>query len=170
MPSHPTRAARGRRARATVAGCLLLTTGTVAGCGSGGKYLASAPVDTAATPSAAPTADAVLLGKGMLASAVSLDIKGPTEFVVFRRVIPPGKTVGWHQHEGPETAVLTKGSFTLLRKGACKPVTYHPGQAWYVPANTPHIGRNDGTEPAEFVVTYLLRPGAPYRTDAPAAC
>jgi len=112
----------------------------------------------------------VLLGKGTIRDGVIIDTKGPSQFVVFRRIIAPGGTTGWHHHEGPETAVLLKGTLTLFRKGGCKPVTYHPGDAWNIPADVPHMGRNDGTEPAEFLVSYLLRPGAPYRTDTPAAC
>jgi|GEM_PF-884180 len=168
MPSSLIRAARGRLARAAVAGCLLVAVGTLAGCGD--SFSDRVALSAVQGRLAAPNPGAGLLGRGTIAGRVIIDTKGPAVFSVFTKVIPPGGTTGWHRHDGPETSVLTEGTLTFLRKGACRPVTYHAGDGVFVPANTPHLARNDGSEPAEIVVTYLLRPEAPDRMDTAPAC
>jgi quercetin dioxygenase-like cupin family protein len=119
-------------------------------------------------PSAAPTGP-VLLGKGAIAGQVKLAIKDPV-FSVRTVTIPPGGTTGWHRHDGTETSVVTRGRLNLFRAGACKALELGPGDALFIPDGTAHMARNDGDVPAEVTVTYLLRPGAPDRADAPAAC
>ncbi len=95
---------------------------------------------------------------------------GPAVFTVRTVVLPPGGTTGWHRHPGTEMSIVRSGSVTLLRKGACRPVRIGPGQAAFVADAEPHLARNEGTEPAELVVTYLLAPEAADSVDVPAAC
>jgi len=160
-PYSPTRRLRSVIAAVTVCAFVL------AGCGDGSSDVQA----TAATATPTPTAAGpVVLGKGLIADGVKLDTGGPAEFSVLVRTIPPGGTTGWHTHPGSETSIVTKGEVTVLRAGACKPMVYRAGDGVFVPAGTAHVARNDGGVPAEIVVTYLLKPGAPDRAPAPAAC
>lgn len=111
----------------------------------------------------------MLLGKGVVPGTVKIAIEGPA-FSVRTVTIPPGGTTGWHRHEGTETSVVTKGELILVRAGACKQRVLGPGDALFIPDGEAHMARNDGDVPAEVTVTYLLKPDAPDRADAPAAC
>jgi quercetin dioxygenase-like cupin family protein len=125
--------------------------------------------DAVAAPTPAPAAP-VLLGKGLIPGGVKYDSEGPASFSVRIVTLAPGAESGWHVHNGTETSVVTKGELTLFRKGACKGKVLKPGDAVFIPANTPHLARNTGSEPAEISVTYLLKPDAPDRADAKPAC
>lgn len=130
------------------------------------------PATTAAAPaptSAAP-AGPVLVGSGTIADPVEIDTPGAAVFSVRTVVVPPGGSTGWHLHPGTETSIVTAGEITLIRAEDCEPETYRAGDAVFIGDQVPHLARNDGTQPAEVVVTYLLAPGAPDRTDAPEAC
>ncbi|MGQ0572626.1 MAG: cupin domain-containing protein, partial [Pseudonocardia sp.] len=118
---------------------------------------------------AAPAAP-VVIGKGTLDAPVSVTTTGPAAFSVRTVVVPPGGSTGWHTHAGTEMSIVTSGAVTLVRAGACAPVTHEAGEAVFIPDGIPHLARNDGSVPAEIVVTYLLAGGAPDRADAPAAC
>jgi quercetin dioxygenase-like cupin family protein len=111
-----------------------------------------------------------LLGRGLVDYPVRVETPGPAVYSVRTEVVPPGGTSGWHSHPGTEMSIVTEGSVTMLSAGACEPVRYDDGDALFVPDAVPHLARNDGTEPAELVVGYLLAPGAPDRVDAPPAC
>jgi quercetin dioxygenase-like cupin family protein len=163
---------RTRRSAALLA---LAATTLLAACAQpgelGGPPVAAEPVTvTAPAPEPAPAAGPVLLGSGTIADPVSLETSGPAVFSVRTVVVPPGGTTGWHRHPGTETSVVTAGEVTLIREGDCEPETFTAGEAVFVPDALPHEARNDGTVPAEVVVTYLLAPGAPERFDEPAGC
>jgi quercetin dioxygenase-like cupin family protein len=155
------------RCHRSVIACVAICASVLAGCGDGASEVRTAAVTASPTPSAASS---VLLGKGLIEDGVQLDTGGPAAFSVFVKTIPPGGSTGWHRHDGSETSIVTKGELTFLRAGACTPVVYRAGQGVFVPAGTAHLARNDGAVPAEVVVTYLLKPGAPDRVDTPAPC
>jgi uncharacterized cupin superfamily protein len=67
-------------------------------------------------------------------------------------------------------AVVRTGEVTLVRQGACDPARYGEGQGLFVGDAVPHRLTNDGTVPAELLVTMLLAPGAPETADAQSAC
>lgn len=86
---------------------------------------------------------------------------------VQRWSFPPGATEGLHTHPDPtgagshpspldELYLLVRGHVTMTLAG--RTVDLHPGDALLAPAGTPHGVRNDGPEPAEFVVVWG-RPG-----------
>jgi mannose-6-phosphate isomerase-like protein (cupin superfamily) len=85
---------------------------------------------------------------------------------VQRWTFPPGGTEGVHAHPGhteadahpgplDELYLLVRGHVTMLL--ADRSVDLGPGDALLAPAGVPHGVRNDGPEPAEFVVVW----GAP---------
>ncbi len=152
---------------------VLALVGALAGCAVPGQLGGPDPVPPAGPP-AAPALVATgvpeLLGVGLLDYPVDLRTPGPAVFSVREIVIPPGGTTGWHTHPGTETSVVTGGSLTVQLRDGCEPVRFDAGDALFVADAVPHVQRNEGTAPVEMVVTYLLAPGAPDRTDAPPAC
>lgn len=157
--------------------CGLVAVGTAlvlaTGCTGPGPTAESPVSAAAAAPTSAappPTELPMLLGSGLVANPVDISTPGPAVFSVRTVVLPPGGTTGWHLHPGTETSIVTDGSITLLREGACDPVRYDVGDAIFIPDAQPHLARNDGPDPAELVVTYLLAPGAADAFDEPAAC
>ncbi len=145
---------------------VLAFAGALAGCAVPGG---PDPVPAAAAAPVAPDVPR-LLGVGLLGYPVDLRTPGPAVFSVREVVIPPGGTTGWHAHPGTETSVVTAGALTVQTRDGCEPVRFDAGDALFVPDAVPHVQRNEGTAPVEMVVTYLLAPGAPDRTDAPPAC
>lgn len=131
---------------------------------------AAATTAGAAAPTSAPPTGPVLIGSGTIAEPVEIDTPGPAVFSVRTVVVPPGGSTGWHTHPGTETSIVTAGEITLVRGDDCEPETVAAGDAVFIADQVPHLARNDGTVPAEIVVTYLLAPGAPDRLDAPEAC
>ncbi|NMH93981.1 cupin domain-containing protein, partial [Pseudonocardia bannensis] len=110
------------------------------------------------------------VGRGTVRDPLEIRTPGPAVFSVRTLVVPPGGTTGWHQHPGTETSIVRSGSISLVRQDACEPVVFGAGDAVFIPDGLPHLARNDGAEPAELVVTYLLAPDAPDRADVPPAC
>jgi Uncharacterized conserved protein, contains double-stranded beta-helix domain len=154
-----------------------LTAALATGCARPGELgstepaAAQPPAPSAAAPAPpAPPTGPVLIGSGRIEDKVALRTLGPAVFSVRTVVVPPGGTTGWHRHPGTEMSVVKSGTITLLRENACEPAMIGPGQAVFIPDAQPHLARNDGTEPAELVVTYLLAPDAPDRGDVPPAC
>lgn len=155
-------------ARTGLLAAVLVLAGALVGCAA---PAGPGPGPTAGS-SAAPPATGVpeLLGVGLLDYPVDLRTPGPAVFSVREVVIPPGGTTGWHAHPGTETSVVTAGTLTVQILDGCEPVRFDAGDALFVADAVPHVQRNEGTAPVEMVVTYLLAPGAPDRSDAPPAC
>src|SRR5712691_4541062 len=66
------------------------------------------------------------------------------ETLLVEAQIEPGVTVGRHTHPGIESAYVLEGGFDLPIQG--QPTrTLKPGDAFQVPANTPHAGGPPGT-------------------------
>jgi len=158
-------------------GILALAGATVA-CGSGGGTAAATSASApAATASASPASKVIRtqLGQGTMTDALKIDAAGPNQLTVQAVTIDPGGVAAWHTHPGWENTVVTAGQLTLTvaTDPGCAPRHLGPGQAFDIPANTPHTARNDGTAAVQLVVTYLgNRPGAPLITPVtrPAGC
>lgn len=77
---------------------------------------------------------------------------------VHRWVFPPGATEGDHVHPDREDGaldelyLLVRGRATMTLDG--RPVELAPGDALLAPAGAEHGVRNDGPDPAEFVVVW----------------
>lgn len=112
----------------------------------------------------------MLVGSGTIEDGATIRNARPVTFSVRTLVLPPGGRTGWHQHPGTEMSIVKAGAITLFRGPDCEAAEYAAGDAVLVPSNTPHLARNDGAEDAELVVTYLLAPDTPERSEAPPAC
>lgn len=122
---------------------------------------ATSSVSTSATP--APKVIRESLGQGTLSDPLKLDVAPPSQLTVQEVTIQPGGVAPWHTHPGAENSVVTAGQLTLTiaTDPGCAPRHVAPGQAFDIPANTPHTARNDGTTPVTLFVTYLgNQPGA----------
>ena len=113
------------------------------------------------------------LAVGRLADAFKIQTSSPTDFHVQHVVLEPGADSGWHTHPGIALDIVKSGTLTAyLDDGQCQPVKVEAGQVFMFPAGVTHIARNEGTEPVEVYVTYVVAAGADPRKDAvaPAGC
>jgi quercetin dioxygenase-like cupin family protein len=159
---------------------LLLGTGLcLAGCAQPGQL--GHPLPAAPAPVAAPAAPApaalvppgpapVEPVSGTVDSRVTIRTPGPAVYSVRSVVLAPGESLGWQRHPGTEMAVVRTGEVTLVRDGACDAVGYTEGQALFIGDAVPHRLSNQGTTPAELVVSMLLAPGEPETADVDPAC
>ena len=159
-------------ARATA----LLLGGVLAGCAQPGQLGHPAPASPPAPPAPAPVAQAVVAPatfepvSGTVDSRVTIRTPGRAVYSVRTLVIAPGTVLDWHRHPGTEMAVVRSGEVALVQEDACTPALFTAGQALFVADAVPHRLANDGSVPAELLVTTLLAPGAPESTDAEPAC
>jgi uncharacterized RmlC-like cupin family protein len=72
---------------------------------------------------------------------------------------PPGTVSGAHHHGDAETGVYILSGRTRIYYGESykEYVELESGDLMYVPPFIPHIERNMGTEPVEFVVVRIPR-------------
>ena len=92
------------------------------------------------------------------------DLSIPGKHVVQARVeFEPGAGVGRHTHPGEEISVVLEGSL-LLEVDGQPPRTIKAGEAFLVPANTIHAGRNPGPGKGVVLATYVVDKGKPVAT------
>ncbi|HEY0410224.1 MAG TPA: cupin domain-containing protein [Candidatus Dormibacteraeota bacterium] len=144
--------------------------GAGAACGSSGG--SAAATSATATASASPASKVIRtqLGQGTMTDPLRITVLPPSQLTVQTVTIEPGGVAPWHTHPGFENTVVTAGQVTLTVASdpGCAPRHLGPGQAFDVPAGTPHTARNDGTVAVQLVVTYLgSPPGAPLVTPVP---
>lgn len=75
----------------------------------------------------------------------------------------PGAAAGKHTHPGEEMGYILEGTLQLEIQGK-PPVTLNAGQAFFVPANTVHDGKNVGKGPLKVLATYIVEKGKPVAT------
>jgi quercetin dioxygenase-like cupin family protein len=79
--------------------------------------------------------------------------------------IEPGVTIGRHTHPGIESAYILEGGFNLPIEGQpTKP--YKAGDAFVVPAGTPHAGGPNGDKKTRVASTYVVEKGKPLASPA----
>jgi len=155
-------AARNWKWGATAAA--VLTLGLAAG------LMTASPVR--ATPPAGVTPE--ILGSGTTLRGFEIDVNGidvessdAVSFTVAHLTFAPGGTTGWHVHPGPVLVIVKTGSVTKY-SADCTARTFSAGQAFVEKGPTDvNMVRNNGSVPAETIVTFLTPPGAPIREDAP---
>ena len=156
---------RHHRIRTAVAAALALTAlGLAAG------VLTGSPAR--ATPPAGVTPE--ILGSGTTLSGFKIHVDGikvaskdAVSFTVEHLTFAPGGTTGWHVHPGPALIIVKAGAVTNY-SADCTAQTYTAGQAFVEHGPTDeHMVRNNGSVPAETIVTFITPPGAPIREDAP---
>lgn len=123
----------------------------------------SIPAAAWATPVLGVTG--TVLGKGTSTGTIAVKNSGATDVVVRHIVIAPGGSLGWHYHPGELITVVHKGTLSRTLQD-CTVVTTPAGQSFVEPAERTHIGRNQGAEPVELYVTYVIPAGAPVSIDA----
>jgi len=103
-------------------------------------------------------------------SGIKVESKDAASFTVAHLTFAPGGTTGWHAHPGPVLVVVETGSVTKYSAQDCTAQTYTAGQAFVENGPTDeNLVRNDGSVPAETIVTFIAPPGAPIRDDAPSS-
>jgi len=157
---------RHHRIRTAVAAALALTAlGLAAG------VLTGSPAR--ATPPAGVTPE--ILGSGTTLAGFKIHVDGikvvskhAVSFTVEHLTFAPGGTTGWHVHPGPTLVIVKAGAVTNYSAADCTAQTYTAGQAFVEHGPTDeHMVRNNGSVPAETIVTFITPPGAPIRDDEP---
>ena len=115
----------------------------------------------AAAQGAAPAASA-----GVTRKIISKS-DGPAgyEILLVEAEINAGVVVGRHTHPGVESAYVLEGGFELPIQGA-ETKMLKAGDAFQVPANTPHAGGKAGTAKTRLIITYVVEKGKPLATPA----
>src|SRR3989440_7625903 len=79
--------------------------------------------------------------------------------------IEAGVAVGRHTHPGVESAYVLEGGFELPIEGQDAKML-KPGDAFQIPANTPHAGGKPGTAKTRLIITYVVEKGKPLASPA----
>lgn len=82
------------------------------------------------------------------------------EVILHRGIREAGTRVGIHIHEYGGYTLVLSGTITDFVEGQANS-TYHAGQWYYMPPNTPMAAANLGTEDAELIDIFLVPPGQP---------
>jgi quercetin dioxygenase-like cupin family protein len=79
--------------------------------------------------------------------------------------IEPGVNVARHTHPGIESAYVMEGGFELPIQG--QPTrTIKAGDAFQIPAETPHAGGKPGDAKTRVLITYVVEKGKPLASPA----
>ena len=116
-------------------------------------------------------ASGTILARGLATEKVKTRGNEPYEAVVQQITIAPGGHTGWHTHPGNAIAIIKAGTLTIYDGDdrSCTPKTFSAGDVYIDPGyGHVHIGRNEGTEPLEILVTYVdvAAGNGPVRIDA----
>jgi hypothetical protein len=100
---------------------------------------------------------------------VEVEAKPALDIAVQKIVFQPGAHSGWHSHPGPVFISVVEGTMTFYESDdpTCAPTVRHAGQGFLDVGDHAHVARNETSEPATNVVTYLVPPGALLRIDEP---
>ncbi|WP_424889092.1 cupin domain-containing protein [Streptomyces sp. XH2] len=85
---------------------------------------------------------------GLFGAGISAQSAGATGLCLHRLVMPAGTRGRPHLHEGHESAVfIQSGRVDVWHgEGLAEHVVLHAGDYLYIPADTPHMPVNNGTE------------------------
>ena len=101
-----------------------------------------------------------------------VELKAKSDLDVATQVITfqPGGQSGWHSHPGPVLISVVAGTMTFYEADdpTCTPIVRVAGEGFLDTGAHAHIARNETTEPAMNVVTYLVPAAATLRKDEPA--
>lgn len=116
-------------------------------------------------------ASGAIVARGLATEKVKTRGNEPYEVVVQQITIAPGGHTGWHTHPGNAMAIIKSGTLTIYDGDdpSCTPKTFSAGDVYIDPGyGHVHIGRNEGTEPLEILVTYVdvTAGNGPVRIDA----
>lgn len=71
-----------------------------------------------------------------------------------------------HTHPGEEFVYVLEGTATFDMAGQ-PPLAIKPGDAFFIPPNTPHVARNTGKVPLKLLSNYIIPTGRPLASPAP---
>jgi quercetin dioxygenase-like cupin family protein len=130
--------------------------------------LVVAATGASATPGSGITSTS--LGRGRAPGGIALSSRGATEVTMSEITIAPGGSTGWHYHDGQVLAIVKSGTLTRTLADCSTEVT-PAGESFVEPAGpqSPHVGRNLGTEPVVLLVAYVVPAGDPLARDVPGA-
>jgi len=141
----------------------MLTRRGFAGFASCGICAVTGFIATDASAQGTPAATTPGITRKILAQ-----IDGPTPgyVTIFTEAeIEPGVMIARHTHPGLESAYIIEGGLDLPIDG--QPTrTLKPGDAFFVPANTPHAGGKNGDKKTRLASTYVLEKGKPIASPA----
>src|ERR1700730_10046552 len=87
------------------------------------------------------------------------------ETLLVEATIEAGVKVGRHTHPGIESAYVLEGGFELPIQG--QPTkTIKAGDAFQIPAETPHAGGKAGDAKTRVLITYVVEKGKPLASPA----
>jgi hypothetical protein len=102
---------------------------------------------------------------------VELEASQPIDVATQIVTFQPGGSSGWHTHPGPVIFTIKTGTLTVYEGDdpSCTPVVFPAGTGTVEAATNTHIHmvRNETSNIAEALVTYLVPTGVPTRTDLP---
>ncbi len=100
---------------------------------------------------------------------VDIKAKPALDIAVQTIEFPPGSQSTWHMHPGPVFIAVKTGTMTFYEGNDpdCEPIVRHAGEGYVDTGDHAHIARNETSETAVNVVTYLAPPGAALRIDQP---
>jgi quercetin dioxygenase-like cupin family protein len=87
------------------------------------------------------------------------------ETLLVEATIEPGVVVGRHTHPGIESTYVLEGGFELPIQGQATR-NLKPGDAFQIPAETPHAGGAAGTAKSRILITYVVQKGKPLASPA----
>lgn len=90
--------------------------------------------------------------------------KTPWDVTTLRITLPLAGSTGWHRHPGPGFMTVTQGAVTVYAND-CTKTTYTKGQSYVEVPGLVNLVRNDGSEPAVFVGTFVAPSTASLRLD-----
>jgi len=77
-----------------------------------------------------------------------------------------GASAPRHTHPGEEFVYVLEGTATFDMAG--QPLlSIKPGDAFFIPPNTPHVAKNTGKVPLKLLSNYIIPTGQPLATPAP---
>ena len=82
-------------------------------------------------------------------------------------VAAPGGSFGWHQHGGPLWVIVSSGTLSYIDGTNCQLTLYPAGSVLFDSGNKTHSARNEGNEPIELYIVYMLPEGGLPRIDVP---
>ena len=87
------------------------------------------------------------------------------ETLLVEATIEAGVPIGRHTHPGIESAYVLEGGFELPIQG--QPTrTLKAGDAFQIPAETPHAGGKPGDAKTRVLITYIVEKGKPLASPA----
>jgi quercetin dioxygenase-like cupin family protein len=85
--------------------------------------------------------------------------------LLMEATIEPGVVVGRHTHPGIESTYVMDGGFELPVQGQPTRII-KAGDAFQIPAETPHAGGKPGEAKTRLLITYVVEKGKPLATPA----